>query len=169
MAGQLGSHRYLLGNWWNWCKNERAEGEKYIHRRNFLTRVKIFTWPHVTAWSEGYVTLLLNMWLLIICHLLSSLIATGHVKKNLIAFLICYTTLCDHVINRLCDFVDNRPALEPTTLSSLVVIGLGEVEIYRFLFITWLHVATWLQGHVTLLVVVTQLVEVLRKWRFDLF
>ena len=37
-------------------------------------------------------------------------------------------TLCDHVINRLCDFVHNRPVLEPTTLSSLVAIGLAEVE-----------------------------------------
>ena len=38
-------------------------------------------------------------------------------------------TLCDHVINRLCDFVDNKPALERTTLSSLLAIGLAEVEI----------------------------------------
>ena len=38
-------------------------------------------------------------------------------------------TLCDHVINRLCDFVDNGPALEPTALSSLVAIGLAEVEV----------------------------------------
>ena len=38
-------------------------------------------------------------------------------------------TLCDHVINRLCDFVDNKPTLEPTTLSSLLAIGLVEVEI----------------------------------------
>ena len=37
--------------------------------------------------------------------------------------------LSDHVINRLCDFLDNRPALEPTTLSSLLAIGLPEVEI----------------------------------------
>ena len=42
-------------------------------------------------------------------------------------------TLCDHVINRLCDFVDDTPVLyyiyEPTTLPSLVAIGLVEVEI----------------------------------------
>ena len=42
-------------------------------------------------------------------------------------------TLSDHVMNRLCDFVDHRPALEPTTLPSLVAIGLAEVEIQRFL------------------------------------
>ena len=36
---------------------------------------------------------------------------------------------CDHVMNRLCGFVDNRPALESTTLSGLVAIGLAEVEI----------------------------------------
>ena len=50
-------------------------------------------------------------------------------EKEFIAFLICYMILCDHVINRLFDFVDNRLALEPTTLSSLVAIGLMEVEI----------------------------------------
>ena len=38
-------------------------------------------------------------------------------------------TLCDHVINRLCDFVDNKLALEPTTLSSFLAIVLVEVEI----------------------------------------
>ena len=37
--------------------------------------------------------------------------------------------LCDHVINRLCDFVDNKPALEPTTLPSFLAIVLAEVEI----------------------------------------
>ena len=46
-------------------------------------------------------------------------------------------TLCDHVINRLCDFVDNKPALEPTTLSSFLAIVLAEVEIQRFLSVTW--------------------------------
>ena len=45
-------------------------------------------------------------------------------------------TLCDHVINRLRDFVHNRPALEPTTLSRLVAIGYAEFEIYRFLSVT---------------------------------
>ena len=37
-------------------------------------------------------------------------------------------TLCDHVINRLCGFVDNEPALESTTLSSFLAIVLAEVE-----------------------------------------
>ena len=50
-------------------------------------------------------------------------------EKEFITFLICYMTLCDHVINRLRDFVDNRPALELTTISSLVAIGLTEVKI----------------------------------------
>ena len=44
-------------------------------------------------------------------------------------FFICHVTLCDHVINRSCDLIDNKRALEPTTLSSLIVIGLAEVEI----------------------------------------
>ena len=37
-------------------------------------------------------------------------------------------TLCDHVINRLCGFVDNKPALESTTLSGFLAIVLAEVE-----------------------------------------
>ena len=74
-------------------------------------------------------TLLLDMSLLIISHRLSSLIATAHVENEFITFFICYMTLCDHVINRLCDFVDNKLALEPTTLSSFLAIVLAEVEI----------------------------------------
>ena len=34
-------------------------------------------------------------------------------ENEFITFFICYMTLCDHVINRLCDFVDKRPALDP--------------------------------------------------------
>ena len=37
-------------------------------------------------------------------------------------------TLCDHVINGLCGFVDNKPTLESTTLSSFLAIILAEVE-----------------------------------------
>ena len=47
-------------------------------------------------------------------------------------------TLCDHMINSLCEFVDNRPPLEPATLSSLVAIDLAEVEIYCHLSVMWL-------------------------------
>ena len=39
-------------------------------------------------------------------------------------------TSCEHAINRLCDFMDNRPALEPTTLSSLVAIRLAKVKMF---------------------------------------
>ena len=38
---------------------------------------------------------------------------------------ITFFILCDHVINRLCDFVDNRPALG----HHFVGIGLAEIEI----------------------------------------
>ena len=38
-------------------------------------------------------------------------------------------TLCDNMINRLCYFVGDKPALEPTTLSSFSAIVLAEVEI----------------------------------------
>ena len=53
---------------------------------------------------------------------------TGHLKVNLWPFPFD-VSLCDHVINRLCDLVDNRLALEPTTLSGLVIMCLAEVKI----------------------------------------
>ena len=53
---------------------------------------------------------------------------TPNPENEFITFFVCYMTLCDHVINRFCDFVDNKHALEPTILSSLVAIGLTEVE-----------------------------------------
>ena len=50
-------------------------------------------------------------------------------ESEFITFIICHVTLCDHMINRLCDLMDNKPALEPTTLSSLGAIDLAKVEI----------------------------------------
>ena len=38
-------------------------------------------------------------------------------------------TWCMHVIHGLCDFVDNIFSSEATSLSSLIEIGLGEMEI----------------------------------------
>ena len=160
--------------------------------------MKLFlTWPHVTAWSERYVTLLLGMWLLIISHPSVKFDSHRLRENEFIKFFICYMTLCDNIINRLCYFVGDKPALEPTTLSSFSAIVLAEVEIYVFyqsrdvitwsgaqnvkrldgwwsfiinpylsnfgshsfrgsgdMFVTWLHVTTWSQGHITLLVVV---------------
>ena len=81
-------------------------------------------------------TLLLDMLLLIISYPSVKFDSHGSCENEFITFFVCCMTLCDHVINMLCDFVDNRPALEPTTLSSLVAIGLAEVVIYRFLLFT---------------------------------
>ena len=50
--------------------------------------------------------------------------------------------------------MDGGPSLQISTFPSLAVKTFREVEIHRFLFVTWLYVATWSQGHVTLLVVV---------------
>ena len=95
-------------------------------------------WSHVTAWSKGYVTLWLDMWLLIISN--PSIKFDSHrSREDEFVTFICFMSLRDHVINRLCGFVDNRLVLEPTTRSTLVAIGLAEVEIYRF----YQHVITW--------------------------
>ena len=58
----------------------------------------------------------------------------------------------DHI-----DLIGGVPLLQISTFPSLAVIGLGKVEIYLFLFVTWVLVATWLQGYVTLMVVVPHL------------
>ena len=54
----------------------------------------------------------------------------SHGNRDITSF-ICPMTSCFHVTNELCDFVDNIFSSEATSLSSLVVIGLVEVE-YNF-------------------------------------
>ena len=70
-----------------------------------------------------------DMWLFIISHPSVKFDSERSRENEFTTFFICYMTLFDHTINRLCDFVDNRPALEPTTLLSLVAMSLAEVEI----------------------------------------
>ena len=74
-------------------------------------------------------TLLLDMGLLIISHFSLKFDSHRSREHEFKTIFICYMTSCDHVINRLCDFVDNKPALEPTTLSSFLAVALAEVEI----------------------------------------
>ena len=66
--------------------------------------------------------------LLIISHPSVKFDSHRSLENEFITVFVCYLTLCDHVINRLCDFVDNRPALEPTILARLVAIDLAEVD-----------------------------------------
>ena len=73
--------------------------------------------------------LLLDMWLLIMSHLSVKFDSQRSPENEFITFFICYMTLCEHVINKLCDFVDNKPASEPTTLSRFFATVLAEVEI----------------------------------------
>ena len=53
----------------------------------------------------------------------------GSRENEFVTSFVCYITLCDHEINRLYVFVDYKPALKPTILSSLEAIDLSEVEI----------------------------------------
>ena len=80
-------------------------------------------------WSEGYVTLLSDVWLLIISHPSARFDSHSSPENEFITFFICYMTSCDHVINRLYEFVDYKLALEPTTLSIFLVVVPAEVEI----------------------------------------
>ena len=57
----------------------------------------------------------LHMWLLIISHPSVKFDSYRSRKNEYITFFVCYMTLCDHVINRLWDFMDNKPPLGPTT------------------------------------------------------
>ena len=70
----------------------------------------------------------LDMWLLIISHPSVKFDSYGSRENDFITFPVCYMTLCHYVINSSWDVVDNKPALEPTTLSSLVAVGLTEVQ-----------------------------------------
>ena len=71
----------------------------------------------------------LDMSLLIISHPSVKFDSDRSRESEFKIFCICYVTLCDQVINRLCDLMYNKSILEPTTLPSLVAIGLAEVEI----------------------------------------
>ena len=84
----------------------------------FVISLRHFVDHDLNTWSEGYVTLLFDMWLLIISHPSVKFNSHKSREKEFITFLTSYMTLWDHVINRLC-YVDNRPALEPTTLSCI--------------------------------------------------
>ena len=96
---------------------------KIKRRSSFVTRT------HVTTWSKEYVALWLDVWLLIISHPSVKFDKNKSREGEFKTFFIYHVTLYDHVINRLCELMDNKPALEPTTLPSLVAIGLAEVEI----------------------------------------
>ena len=50
-------------------------------------------------------------------------------ENDFITSFIYYITLCNRVVKKLCDFVENKLALEPTTQSSFLAIVLVEVEI----------------------------------------
>ena len=82
---------------------------------------------HVTSHNR-YVTLLLDVWLLIRNHPFVNF-DSRRSRENEFPFFMSCMTLIVHAINRLCDYVDNTPVLEPTILSNLVVISLTEVEI----------------------------------------
>ena len=80
-------------------------------------------------WSKEYVALWLDIWLLIISHPSIKFDRDRSRESEFKIFLISLVTLCDHIINRLSDLMDNNLTLKPTTLPSLVAIGLADVEI----------------------------------------
>ena len=94
-----------------------------------IERVSFVMWSQVTTWLKGYVTLWLDMWLLIISHPSVDFYSQRLRESEFITFFKCHMTLCEHVIKRLSDVVNNRPAIKPTTLSSLIVTGLAEGQI----------------------------------------
>ena len=88
---------------------------------------------------EGNVALWLDMWLLIISHPSVKFDSDRSRESEFKTFFICHVTLCDHVINRLCDLMDNNPALEPTTVKFGSHRSRGSWDITFFIC----HVITW--------------------------
>ena len=80
---------------------------------------------------------LLSLWLLFISH--HPVKFSGHKSRGNkdIMFFICHVTSCVHVIYGLYDFLDNIFSSQATSLSSLVAIGLVEMEIKLFLIVMW--------------------------------
>ena len=79
------------------------------------------------------------MWLLIISHPSVKFDSHRSRENEFITFFICYMTLCDHVINRLCDFVNKKPAYNPPLCQVLSHSSCGSRNITFFIS----HVITW--------------------------
>ena len=76
------------------------------------------------------------MWLLVISHSSVNIDSHRSRENEFITIFIYYMTLCNHVINRLCDFVDNNPPLEPTNLSHSFR-GSRNIPVFISQVITW--------------------------------
>ena len=99
------------------------------------------TWPHVTTWPEGHVTLWVSTplykspscqvwWSRALCK-----------RRNSVFRL--QVTAHDFGVREPCDIMGKFPLSLVITLQSLVIIDPLEEEILSFQFVKWLHVTTW--------------------------
>ena len=101
-----------------------------------MQKVSFFFWKK-KRYIEFPITILDWFNCLIISHPSVKFESDRSRESKFITIFICHVTLYDHVINRLCNLIDDRLALTPSTLSNLVTIGPAEVEIKRFPFALW--------------------------------
>ena len=71
-----------------------------------------------------------------------------HCAREKILLFVCHVTTHDFVIRESYDMGEFSSSFM-TTLQRLVIIDLLEDEILSFQFVTWFHVITWSEGHVT--------------------
>ena len=123
----------LLCEWWLLVTSHypvKFSSSRLHGNKNITKLICHVYWPNrKNMWSKAYVALWLGMWLLIISHRSVNFDSDRSRESEFETFSICHVTLCDHAINRLSDLMDNKHALEPTTLSSFAAIGLQKVEI----------------------------------------
>ena len=114
-------------------------------RRYFIFNLsRDLMWPrgHRVLWHYGSVLLIIS---------LHPAKFGGHKRcaGEEILLFVCHVTSRDFVVREACDTIGEFPSSLMTTLQSLVIIDLLEEEILTFQFVTWLHVTTWSEGHVT--------------------
>ena len=114
--------------WWPLLINHhhfkfRGHGPKEVEIIRFL----FVTWPHVTTSTEGHVTVKFVTHSLVSCVVSLSRCPWSRGNGD-ITFFICHVTWCVHLINKLCDLVDNTFLSGAISLSNLVAIGFVELE-----------------------------------------
>ena len=132
-TNHLWSKNQLLCEWWLLLTSDYPVkfSSSRLHGNKNITKLicHVYRSNRKNMWSKAYVALWLGMWLLIISHHSVNFDSDRSRESEFETFSICHVTLCDHAINRLSDLMDNKHALEPTTLSIFAAIGLQKVEI----------------------------------------
>ena len=71
-------------------------------------------------------------------------------RRKYILFFLFHVLSCGNMVGESCDIMGKFSSWQVTILLGLVVTGVVEEKIFCFWFVTWPHVSSWSESHVTL-------------------